>query len=89
MHHLIPAPLRTAGDDGRELLLDASTTITAGPGTEGTERWLRSTLGAAYGLPFAPRPRGPRRPRTPSSCASTPPWSPRATGSPCDPPGAC
>ncbi|MFE4694275.1 beta-N-acetylhexosaminidase [Streptomyces sp. NPDC056749] len=58
MHHLIPAPLRTGGDDGRELLLDAATTITAGPGTEGTERWLRSTLGAAYGLPFAPAAAG-------------------------------
>ncbi|MFD9289911.1 beta-N-acetylhexosaminidase [Streptomyces sp. NPDC060030] len=54
MRHLIPAPLRT-GDEGRRgFPLDAATTITAGPGTEGTERWLRSTLGAAFGLPLAP-----------------------------------
>ncbi|MFB6817814.1 beta-N-acetylhexosaminidase [Streptomyces sp. NPDC056347] len=51
---LIPAPAHT-GDDGRRgFLFDPSTTITADPGTEGTERWLRSTLGAAFGLPLAP-----------------------------------
>ncbi|MEU5654808.1 beta-N-acetylhexosaminidase [Streptomyces sp. NPDC047737] len=58
MHDLIPAPLRT-GDGGRcGFLPDAATTITAGPGTEGTERWLRTTLGAAFGLPFAPGTEG-------------------------------
>ncbi|MFD8825705.1 beta-N-acetylhexosaminidase [Streptomyces sp. NPDC059605] len=51
---LIPAPVRT-GDDGRcGFLFDPATTITAAPGTENTERWLRTTLGAAFGLPLAP-----------------------------------
>ncbi|MFF8715463.1 beta-N-acetylhexosaminidase [Streptomyces sp. NPDC015184] len=51
---LIPAPVHT-GDDGRcGFLFDPSTTITAAPGTESTERWLRTTLGAAFGLPLAP-----------------------------------
>ncbi|MGW2177895.1 beta-N-acetylhexosaminidase [Streptomyces sp. NPDC001732] len=51
---LIPAPVHI-GDDGRcGFLFDPSTTITAAPGTENTERWLRATLGAAFGLPLAP-----------------------------------
>ncbi|WP_406287311.1 beta-N-acetylhexosaminidase [Streptomyces sp. NBC_00209] len=51
---LIPAPAR-AGDQGCcGFLLDASTTIAAAPGTETTERWLRATLGAAFGVPLAP-----------------------------------
>ncbi|WLQ34090.1 beta-N-acetylhexosaminidase [Streptomyces castrisilvae] len=51
---LIPAPLR-ADDRGRcGFVLDPSTTIAAAPGTETTERWLRATLGAAFGLPLAP-----------------------------------
>ncbi|MFJ8887457.1 beta-N-acetylhexosaminidase [Streptomyces sp. NPDC102402] len=54
MHHLIPAPAHTGGEDRGGLLLDGSTTLTAGPGTDGTERWLRTTLGAAFGLPLAP-----------------------------------
>ncbi|MFF9507884.1 beta-N-acetylhexosaminidase [Streptomyces sp. NPDC014724] len=58
---LIPAPAHAAeaadsgdaaGQDG--FPLDPLTTITADPGTEDTERWLRSTLGAAFGLPLAP-----------------------------------
>ncbi|MFF7341189.1 beta-N-acetylhexosaminidase [Streptomyces sp. NPDC008163] len=53
---LIPAP-RSADDRGRcGCVLDASTTIAAAPGTETTERWLRATLGAAFGLPLAPGP---------------------------------
>ncbi|MFF3732639.1 beta-N-acetylhexosaminidase [Streptomyces sp. NPDC002476] len=63
---LIPAPVRVVGagdpagvDDAGNgapdgLPLDSATTITAAPGTENTERWLRSTLGAAFGLPLAP-----------------------------------
>lgn len=67
---LIPAPVSlddpggaaTNGDPGTNggpgrpdgFELDHSTTITAAPGTESTERWLRSTLGAAFGLPLAP-----------------------------------
>lgn len=53
---LIPAPLR-ADDRGRGgFVLDPSTTIAAAPGTATTERWLRATLGAAFGLPLAPGP---------------------------------
>ncbi|MFF2407424.1 beta-N-acetylhexosaminidase [Streptomyces sp. NPDC058092] len=54
---LIPAPVHVGavGDEGPGAFpLDPSTTITAAPGTENTERWLRSTLGAAFGLPLAP-----------------------------------
>ncbi|MFD9143443.1 beta-N-acetylhexosaminidase [[Kitasatospora] papulosa] len=54
MHHLIPAPRRADGDGGRGFVPGGATTITAGPGTGGTERWLRTTLGAAFGLPLAP-----------------------------------
>ncbi|MFF5722948.1 beta-N-acetylhexosaminidase [[Kitasatospora] papulosa] len=54
MHHLIPAPRRADGDGGRGFVPDGATTITAGPGTGSTERWLRTTLGAAFGLPLAP-----------------------------------
>ncbi|WP_405936971.1 beta-N-acetylhexosaminidase [Streptomyces sp. NBC_00726] len=51
---LIPAPLRADDRGRRGCVLDASTTIAAAPGTESTERWLRATLGAAFGLPLAP-----------------------------------
>ncbi|MFJ8920427.1 beta-N-acetylhexosaminidase [Streptomyces sp. NPDC102415] len=58
MDHLIPAPVRTEGDDGGGsrggFVLDGATTLTAGPGTGDTERWLRTTLGAAFGVPLAP-----------------------------------
>ncbi|MFF3177520.1 beta-N-acetylhexosaminidase [Streptomyces sp. NPDC057900] len=55
---LIPAPAR-ADDRGRcGFVLDAATTITAAPGTETTERWLRATLGAAFGLSLAPAAEG-------------------------------
>lgn len=58
---LIPAPVR-AGDQGRcGFVLDACTTITAAPGTGSTERWLRTTLGAAFGLPLAPGGEGAAR----------------------------
>ncbi|MFD9499068.1 beta-N-acetylhexosaminidase [Streptomyces sp. NPDC060035] len=54
MHNLIPAPVRI-GNPGRSgFSLDPSTTITAQAGTGTSERWLRSTLGAAFGLPLAP-----------------------------------
>ncbi|MFF0448263.1 beta-N-acetylhexosaminidase [Streptomyces sp. NPDC004609] len=51
---LVPAPdsAETAGGDG--FVLDTATTLYAGPGTGTTERWLRSAVGAAVGLPFAP-----------------------------------
>ncbi|MFE5482004.1 beta-N-acetylhexosaminidase [Streptomyces sp. NPDC056527] len=53
---LIPAPGRVEarGDAPGLFSLDAGTTLDAGPGTEGVASWLRSTLGAATGLPFAP-----------------------------------
>ncbi|WP_329043062.1 beta-N-acetylhexosaminidase [Streptomyces sp. NBC_01422] len=55
MDHLIPAPVRTGGGGSRGgFVLDGATTLTAGPGTGSTERWLRTTLGAAFGVPLAP-----------------------------------
>ncbi|MFE6491882.1 beta-N-acetylhexosaminidase [Streptomyces sp. NPDC057748] len=54
--HIAPAPVRAGGEGHCGFLFDPSTTITAAPGTENTERWLRTTLGAAFGLPLAPRP---------------------------------
>ncbi|MEV6165999.1 beta-N-acetylhexosaminidase [Streptomyces sp. NPDC052052] len=56
---LIPAPVHVGdpGDSGRDgFRLDPSTTLAAAPGTENTERWLRSTLAAAFGVPLAPGP---------------------------------
>ncbi|WP_328721420.1 beta-N-acetylhexosaminidase [Streptomyces sp. NBC_00247] len=50
---LVPAPARARTRDDAPFVLDAATTLSAGPGTGSTERWLRSTLGAAYGLPLA------------------------------------
>ncbi|WP_329025729.1 MULTISPECIES: beta-N-acetylhexosaminidase [unclassified Streptomyces] len=58
---LIPAPAR-AGDQGhRGFVLDESTTVVAAPGTGTTERWLRATLGAAFGLSLAPGAEGAPR----------------------------
>ncbi|MFF4400127.1 beta-N-acetylhexosaminidase [Streptomyces sp. NPDC001480] len=58
---LIPAP-RTIDDGptGHAVTLDRDTTLWAAPGTGGTERWLRSTLGAALGLPLPPGPEDAR-----------------------------
>ncbi|MGX4691911.1 beta-N-acetylhexosaminidase [Streptomyces sp. JNUCC 63] len=56
MTDVIPAPRAVAGTPGRAVPLDRETTLWATPGTGGTERWLRATLGAALGLPF---PAGP------------------------------
>ncbi|MFD6491575.1 beta-N-acetylhexosaminidase [Streptomyces sp. NPDC060188] len=53
---LIPAPLVVEGGGRGAFTLGVDTTLSAGPGTEGTERWLRSTLGAALGLPLRPAP---------------------------------
>ncbi|MDX2728470.1 MULTISPECIES: beta-N-acetylhexosaminidase [Streptomyces] len=55
---LIPAPV-SVGDQGRRgFLMDRATTITGQDGTESTERWLRSTLGAAFGLSLPPGAEG-------------------------------
>jgi hexosaminidase len=55
MVDVIPAPLDVTahGDDFFELGPD--TGLAAGQGAAGTERWLRATLGAATGLPLAPK----------------------------------
>lgn len=52
--HLIPAPARAEGPHSEGFVLDSSTVLRAGPGTESTERWLRAALGGALGLPLAP-----------------------------------
>jgi hexosaminidase len=53
-HDLIPAPRRAApAPSGGHLTLGTGTVLTAAPGTEGTARWLRDTVGAATGLPLA------------------------------------
>ncbi|MFI9119030.1 beta-N-acetylhexosaminidase [Streptomyces bikiniensis] len=49
---LIPAPLSVGGPYRCGFLLDRRTTLYAAPGTEDTERWLRTTLGAAFALPL-------------------------------------
>ncbi|MFD0142955.1 MULTISPECIES: beta-N-acetylhexosaminidase [unclassified Streptomyces] len=51
-HDLIPAPLSVEGPHRRGLVLDRRTTLDAAPGTETAERWLRTTLGAAFALPL-------------------------------------
>ncbi|OPG05824.1 beta-N-acetylhexosaminidase [Streptomyces sp. GKU 895] len=56
---LIPAPDRVERTEGF-LELGDGFGIEAGPGTEGTARWLRATLGAATGLALPPRPGGER-----------------------------
>ncbi|MFF0186120.1 beta-N-acetylhexosaminidase [Streptomyces sp. NPDC005244] len=53
---LIPAPLAVEGGGRGAFTLGVDTTLSAGPGAEGTERWLRSTVGAALGLPLRPAP---------------------------------
>ncbi|MFD9868808.1 beta-N-acetylhexosaminidase [Streptomyces niveus] len=55
---LIPAPVSVEGPQSGGFVPDSATTLWAAPGTEGTERWLRATLGAALGLPLAPGPPG-------------------------------
>ncbi|CAM5280064.1 beta-N-acetylhexosaminidase [Streptomyces tanashiensis] len=49
---LIPAPLRVEGPYRCGFVLDRETTLYAAPGTGTTERWLRTTLGAAFALPL-------------------------------------
>ncbi|WP_329019643.1 beta-N-acetylhexosaminidase [Streptomyces sp. NBC_00690] len=55
---LIPAPSSIDGTRRGGFTLDARTTLSAGPGTETTERWLRSTLAPALGLALAPGDEG-------------------------------
>ncbi|WP_055600226.1 beta-N-acetylhexosaminidase [Streptomyces aureus] len=49
---LIPAPARVEGPYRCGFVLDRGTTLSAAAGTETTARWLRDTLGAAFGLPL-------------------------------------
>ncbi|WP_262061092.1 beta-N-acetylhexosaminidase [Streptomyces sp. STR69] len=57
---LIPAPT-AVGDPGRcGFPFEADTGLWGEPGTEGTQRWLRSTLGAALGLSLPPGEEGAR-----------------------------
>ncbi|GHF97429.1 beta-N-acetylhexosaminidase [Streptomyces zaomyceticus] len=49
---LIPAPARVEGPYRCGFVLDGRTTLGAATGTETTARWLRDTLGAAFGLPL-------------------------------------
>ncbi|MGW5419313.1 beta-N-acetylhexosaminidase [Streptomyces sp. NPDC003943] len=53
---LIPAPLRVEGPYRCGFALDRRTTLSAAPGTETTERWLRAVLGAAFALPLRDAP---------------------------------
>ncbi|MFF8383143.1 beta-N-acetylhexosaminidase [Streptomyces kanasensis] len=56
---LVPAPASHAHRPDRTgVVLDASTVLAAAPGTGTAERWLRTTLGAAFGLPLPPAPDG-------------------------------
>ncbi|MFF9015258.1 beta-N-acetylhexosaminidase [Streptomyces sp. NPDC014870] len=55
---LVPAPSKVEGPHNDALVLDSRTSLTAAPGTESTERWLRAALGAAFGLPLPPAPEG-------------------------------
>ncbi|AVH58478.1 MULTISPECIES: beta-N-acetylhexosaminidase [Streptomyces] len=54
---LIPAPRAVEGPMCCGVVFDEDTTLWAGPGTRTTERWLRSTLGSALGLPLTPGPK--------------------------------
>ncbi|MQS35701.1 beta-N-acetylhexosaminidase [Streptomyces katsurahamanus] len=51
---LIPAPRTAAGSGPGFFTPDARTVLRAGPGTATAERWLRSAVGPALGLPLAP-----------------------------------
>ncbi|MER0480207.1 beta-N-acetylhexosaminidase [Streptomyces sp. Edi2] len=51
---LVPAPLSIDGPYRCAVRLGEGTALAAGPGTEDTARWLRATLGAAFGLPLPP-----------------------------------
>lgn len=57
---LVPVPRAVDGPKRCGVFVDEHTTVWAAPGTEGTERWLRATLGAAFGVPLRPGPRDVR-----------------------------
>ncbi|MFJ6770006.1 beta-N-acetylhexosaminidase [Kitasatospora sp. NPDC091257] len=51
---LIPAPSSAVRRPDEDYPLDAATTLTAPPALADAERWLRTTLSAATGLPLGP-----------------------------------
>ncbi|MFG2495451.1 beta-N-acetylhexosaminidase [Streptomyces caniferus] len=51
---LVPAPLSIDGPYRSAVHLGEHTALAAAPGTEDTAQWLRTTLGAAFGLPLPP-----------------------------------
>ncbi|MDH6221213.1 beta-N-acetylhexosaminidase [Streptomyces pseudovenezuelae] len=57
---LIPAPTAVEGPTRCGFLFETDTALWGEAGTEGTQRWLRSTLGAALGLPLPPGKEGDR-----------------------------
>lgn len=57
---LIPAPTAVQGAGRCGFPFEADTALWGDPGTEGTQRWLRATLGAALGLPLPPGAEGAR-----------------------------
>ncbi|MEU8974328.1 beta-N-acetylhexosaminidase [Streptomyces monashensis] len=61
MVDVIPAPASVAGNPSGSVRLDAGTALQTLPGTEGTARWLRATVGAATGLPLPEDPARPNR----------------------------
>ena len=61
MTSLIPAPSSVGGAGGRPFVLDEDTEIEAGRDAAGVARWLRTTVGAATGLPLEPYASGGSR----------------------------
>ncbi|MFF0017897.1 beta-N-acetylhexosaminidase [Streptomyces sp. NPDC005374] len=61
MTSLIPAPSSVDSPGGRVFVLDEETEIEAGPGAGEVARWLRTTVGAATGLPLEPYASGGSR----------------------------
>ncbi|MEV6512211.1 beta-N-acetylhexosaminidase [Streptomyces sp. NPDC051642] len=57
---LIPAPTAVEGPTRCGFLFEKDTSLWGEPGTEGTQRWLRVTLGAALGLPLPQSEEGAR-----------------------------
>lgn len=54
MVDVIPEPRHVAAHQDGSFAPGPATRLSAGDGTQGTERWLRATLGAATGLPLPP-----------------------------------
>ncbi|WP_225096194.1 beta-N-acetylhexosaminidase [Streptomyces sp. CoH27] len=52
MADVIPAPASVLRHSSGIARVDSGTALETRPGTEGTARWLRATVGAATGLPF-------------------------------------